>query len=308
MDDNPIFLTILFLPLMMMGGCGGGSSSSSSDAKSADSALILEEPYQEKSGDTFTRSLTTNNNFLTRRPETYHSLFSNSISTVNEIPQKYGYSNAIAGPYLLDTTTSGNDISSLRYSTPAGELIIGDSLTTFTNIEYTTQRGSDAPNNIRIGDTFDSYENTRLFDSSTGEDIGYETFNMGFTVIAQESITTPAGEFNAVRLHLTTEYSSVTDRTISYSGSGQAWYDTNLGLLIKTSHDLEYSGPSLNGTSSSVSELQAYSLSQNRELAKPTLSIQDKGHRQFPVNVSKVFNDLRLAYAHEILESIEQSR
>ena len=280
--------------------CGGGGSSSS--GLDTQEGFVFDEPYSEQAGDTFTRSTNLHASFSTGAPLTLYYEIVSTFSVVNEIPLKYGYSNAIPGPYLLETVMGGDTINGLEYSTLDGETIIDDSIMEFTNIEYVTQSGSETPENIRIGDNFSAYSNARIFDSE-GEDIGYEIVEMNFSVIGEEKITTPAGEFSAIKLSHATENIRSTYDTSNYSSSGYSWYDTSKGLLLKVTTDGDQIFSHNTVTISAISELESYSLIQNRPSKAPDTQLKNVGVGIIPINAKSVFNHLK-AVLHNSQHSI----
>ncbi|OUS24076.1 hypothetical protein A9Q99_26405 [Gammaproteobacteria bacterium 45_16_T64] len=300
MDNQAFFRKVIVLLIIALNGCGGSGSSN----RNLQEGTVLDEPYNERAGDTFTTSITLHTDFSTGEPETWYFENIMTFSTVNEIPLKYGYSNAIGGPYLLETLTGGSTIEGLEYSTLYGQSIIDDSMTEFTSIEYVTQTGSETPENIRIDDDFSAYSNARIFNSETGDDIGYDIIEMNFSVITEEKISMPTGELNAVKLSYTVEYNKVTNYTYNYSGGGYMWYDTSNGFLLKTTSDVDYtSSAGIIGTISSVSELLSYSLANSKPLPVVTNThLENRNMGIITINVNNIFGDLKngLSYSHKL--------
>ena len=281
--------TVILLCLISCGG-GGGSSASNSDIQEE---IVFDEPYSEQVGDTFTRSTNLHVSFSKGDPLTLYNESVSTFSVVNEIPLKYGYSNAIAGPYLLETVMGGGSVSRLEYSTLGGETIIDDFIMYFTNIEYVTQSGSETPENIRVGDNYSSYSNARIFDAE-GEDVGYEIMEIDFSVLNEEKITTPAGEFNAIKLSHTIESTRSAHGTSNYSGYGYSWYDTNKGLLLKVTNDGDQIFSDNSVITSATSELQSYSLVQSRPTRVPGARLENRNKGILPINLKSVFNNLKM--------------
>jgi hypothetical protein len=223
---------ILFV-LILIQGCGGGG-----DSDSANQILVLGEGYDEKPGDVFTTSLTMSITYSNGQTAEVNSVSVETYSQVDEIPLKYNYSNAISGPYLLETTNEDGVLDGLEYMTLSGDSIIDDDLDYYTSAEYTTESGSEEPENIYIGDKFSFYQNSTLFNSQTGIEAGYKIINMEFTVLSEEIITVPAGEFNAAKIgYSISETWSENNIIDTSSGTGYGWFDTTNGYMLKMTAD-----------------------------------------------------------------------
>lgn len=251
----------ILLVLSLTGCLGGGSSSDSSNQE-----IVLGEGYDKKAGDVFTTSLTMDITFSNGQAAEINSISVSTYSQVNEIPSKYNYSNAISGPYLLETTNEDGVLDGLEYMTLSGGSIIDDDLDYYTNVEYTTQSGSDEPENIYIGDKFSFYQSSTLFNSQTGVEAGYKIINMEFSVISEEVVTVPAGVFNAViigyRVFETVSENNIIN-TSSWAGSG--WFDITNGYMLKMTMggDMTLSEHNLTASFSAETILENYFISPN---------------------------------------------
>jgi len=230
------------------------------------SLIALGKGYEKKSGDVFTELRTIKYNFSDGRQAEITFLDVKTYSNVSEIPDKYNYSGDIVSPYLLETSISDNELDNLNYMTLSGDDIIDDDLESYSNIDYATTIGNDEPENIRVGDKFIFSENAKLFDSITGDEIGFEVTNMEFTVASLEKIKVPAGTFDAVKLQFsistTKTLNNITD---SYSGTGYGWFDVDnaYGLKFLADIDMTLSEKGLIATARSESVLQSYFISQS---------------------------------------------
>jgi len=253
--------SLLIILTILVTSCSGGGSDDS-----ANQILVLGEGYDEKAGDIFTTSLTMDITYSNGLTVSISSESVETYSQVDEIPSKYNYSNAISGPYLLETTKEDGVLDGLEYMTLSGDSIIDDDLDYYTNVEYTTESGSEEPENIYIGDKFSFFQNTTLFNSQTGVEAGYKIINMEFTVLSEEVVTVPAGVFNAVKIgYSISETISENNIIDTVSGTGYGWFDTTNGYMLKMTADGDMTLSEHNLTASFISEviLQSYFISPN---------------------------------------------
>lgn len=251
-------VSIPLLFAIVLTGCFG------SGGDSASQILVLGEGYDEKAGDIFTTSLTMSATYSNGQTAEFNSVSVKAYSQVDEIPSKYNYSNAISGPYLLETTNEDGVLDGLEYMTLSGGSIIDDDLDYFTNVEYTSESGSEDPENIYIGDKFSFYKNATLFNSQTGIEAGYKIINMEFTVLSEVIITVPAGEFNAVKIgYSISETRSENNIIDTLSGTGFGWFDTTNGYMLKMTldGDMTLNEYALTASFSSETILQSYFIS-----------------------------------------------
>lgn len=248
----PVLLVLSFT------GCGGSGSDTPSQI------LVLGEGYDEKAGDSFTTSLSMSATYSNGQTAEINSVSVSTYSQVDEIPAKYNYSNAVSGPYLLETTNKDGVLDELEYMTLSGEFIIEDELDYFTNVEYTTESGSDEPENIYIGDKFSFYQNSTMFNSQTGIEAGYKIVNMEFTVLSEEVIAVPSGEFNAAKIgYSISETWSENNIVDTLSATGYGWFDTANGYMLKMTADgdMTLNEHALTATFSSEIILQSFFIS-----------------------------------------------
>lgn len=253
--------SLLIILTILVTSCSGGGSDDS-----ANQILVLGEGYDEKAGDIFTTSLTMDITYSNGLTVSISSESVETYSQVDEIPSKYNYSNAISGPYLLETTKEDGVLDGLEYMTLSGDSIIDDDLDYYTNVEYTTESGSEEPENIYIGDKFSFFQNTTLFNSQTRVEAGYKIINMEFTVLSEEVVTVPAGVFNAVKIgYSISETISENNIIDTVSGTGYGWFDTTNGYMLKMTADGDMTLSEHNLTASFISEviLQSYFISPN---------------------------------------------
>lgn len=219
-------IVLLVIASAALAGCGGSSTS--------DSEIVLGKGYDEKSGDVFTTTSTLNADYSNGQTAEIISIDEYTYTQVTDIPNKYGYSKSNDGPFLLEINRSDGELDGLEYMTISGDYIIDDDLDYFSSVEYTTQSGSEGPENIHIGDRFSRNQNSTLFDSQTGEEAGYYISNIDFVVLKEEKITVPAGTFNAVKISYSISTTkSENDILNTLSGSGYGWFDTTNGFMLK---------------------------------------------------------------------------
>ena len=258
--DRLTKLLLTSLTLLVLSSCGGGGGDS------ANQVLVLGEGYDEKAGDIFTTSLAMDITYSNGQTASINSESVRTYSQVAEIPSKYNYSNAISGPYLLETTNEDGVLDGLEYMTLSGDSIIDDALDYYTSVEYTTESGSEEPENIYIGDKFSFFQNSTLFNSQTGVEAGYKIINMEFTVLSEEVVTVPAGVFNAVKIgYSISETRSENNIIDTLTGTGYGWFDTTNGYMLKMTIDGDMTLNEHDLTALFISEtiLQSYFISPN---------------------------------------------
>jgi hypothetical protein len=250
--------TIIFSLVIVLYGCGGSGSDSASPI------LVLGDTYDEKAGDIFTTTTTMNINYSDGQVANVTSVDVSTYSQVDAIPSNYNYSNAISGPYLLETKHDDGVLDGLEYMTLSGDTIIDDDLEFYRNVEYTTESGVEEPENIYIGDKFSLYRNAILFDTQTNVEAGYEITNMDFTVISQEMVSVPAGTFNAVKISFSsTATVSKNNNVDTVSGTGYGWFDSESGYMLKMTMDADMTLGEQNISASITAEtvLESYFIS-----------------------------------------------
>jgi hypothetical protein len=287
--------SILFVILgatSLLAGCGGGGGSDNQGAE-----LVLGDGYDEKAGDVFTTSFTLDATFSNGQSGRNSFTAVKTYSQVSIIPSKYGYSLSKNGPFLLETTDEDGVLDGLEYMTESGRFIIDDDLDYFTSVEYTTESGSEEPENIYIGDKFSFIQNSTLFDSQSGVDAGYEITNIDFSVLREEQVTVPAGSFNAVKIGYSIS-STISKNNIvdTVSGTGSGWFDTTNGFMLKLiieDGNMTLSEQNVTASFSAETILQSYSISQNKPSkislgtsASKTLSLID-------INPLLIFHNLK---------------
>lgn len=281
------YLIVVFSGLFLV-GCG-----SSSDEKE----LLLTDPYQEKSGDAFTSTTIMDFEYSTGVRRQVVNIDVDTYSIVDEIPQKYGYSGALSGPYLLETNHENDELDSLRYMTLDGEWIIDDDLDSFTSIETTSRTGSDDPENIYIGDEFSARNSSILYSSDTGLEIGSEVLELDFVILNEEVVTVPAGTFTAIKIDYSTNFSSIENSVVATQvADGHMWVDERSGILVKmvmTNGVVTISDPSINATFELDFVLDSYTLSENEpEVRKRTRSMSELSNG-FDIDVNGLVNQLK---------------
>lgn len=250
------FVTILSLTVIgCSSGGGGGESSSVSGCSSPDVTSYFDTPGDILSyRDTFDATYS-NGSRATAVFEIKHN-----YGEVSSIPAKYSYSGDIAGPYTLNVKTEDCEIDGFVYESSLGDDIIDDDLTTFKTIDAQTKTGSSEPADIAsiaLGDEYTFSEDSALFDSGSGLQVGNEVSNGTLVVLSFEEVTVPAGTYNAVKISFNSSGSTTLDGiTDTANATGFGWFSVDQGLLLKLDLTLDLtlteSGLTANATSERV--------------------------------------------------------
>lgn len=105
-----------------------------------------------------------------------------------------------------------------------------------------------------------------MFNSQSGVEAGYEIINMELSVLSEEQITIPAGNFNAVKIEYSaTETISKNNTIDTLSGTGYGWFDTTNGNMLKMTldGDMTLSKYDLTASFLSIIMLEDYFISSN---------------------------------------------
>jgi len=227
-----MLIILLILILASIAACGGNGS----DEAPTDDIFIT--AYQERPGDVFEYQSSMEFIYSDGKTASVTQKETQSFSQVDSIPEKYGYSGDLGGPYILSTTTVDGELDGYEYISADGTEIVDDDLDTFTRVDAQTISGSDEPEDVSLGDTFTFREESTLFDSDTAEEVGARIIEGTFTVAEEETVTVPAGTFHCLRIDLGLEI-SITERGITDTMTtvGSGWFDVENGF-----------GPKLTGT------------------------------------------------------------
>jgi len=255
---------LVLVIIILLHSCGGSSGDNDPLFTSGNGEKVGEE-YDEKPGDEFTYIVTTDFEFSTGLSTKNSYVDVSTYSQLAEIPSKYNYSGSVSGPYLLETQVSDGELDRLVYNTLTGQELVNDSLDIYTSTDYSTRSGDEEEKEFRIDDHLSFTVNNTLFDSSTGEEIGYEITEEVFDVLLVETITIPAGTFEAVKIKgKITETRSESGVEDVFTADGYLWYDINSGFDLKTeatgSGSLNILSKGLTATISINAELQSFSL------------------------------------------------
>ncbi len=295
MINKQIHLSVLFS--IILSGCGG-----SSDTSEQGTEIVLGDGYDEKPGDVFTTSSTVNAVYSNGQTAEIISTDVKTYTQVNEIPAKYGYSNSISGPYLLETTQEDGVLDGLEYMTQSGDFIIDDDLDYFSSIEFTTQSGSEEPENIHIGDQFSFIQNSTLFDSHSGVEAGFEITNIDFSVLKQEQVAVSAGSFNAVKISYSISSTKSENNIVdTSSGTGHGWFDTTNGFMLKlviNDGNMTLNEHNLTASFSAETVLQGYSISQNRSRKNSQINPVNKVSLFIGVKPYFIFQNLKYRFQY----------
>lgn len=270
--------TILGLTLI---GCSSGSGDGASVISSVSSCSKPDlSSYFDNPGETINYRDNFEATYSDGRGASGTSAITHNYGEVSSIPTKYSYSGDITGPYLLNVKTEDCVIDGFIYESSQGDEIVDDDLTTFTRIDAQTKTGSDEPTdiaNIAVNDTFAFSEDSTLFDSATGLQVGNTVITGTLVVNAFEEVIVPAGTYNAVKVAIQMNSSntidSVTDTAIA---TGFGWFsvDQDLPLKLDLTLSLTISELGLTANATTGRVLTGYSPASNNtaQLAVSTTS------------------------------------
>ncbi len=289
----------IFLPIILfeLSGCGSDSSGSTADLNS-ESETYLSEYYIESEGDRLITEETLSGNYsngesldlVTERVMTYLQ--------VDTIPEKYGYTGAIEGPYIQETTTKNNVLDSYEYSSLEGKQIIDDDFEFFESVDFTISQGNAEVEEVKLGESYSYSKNATLFYSNSGFEAGYSTIQMIISISDLESIEVPAGEFSSVKISYTAIFENKEGNRTSYSDVfGDLWFDVDKGHVLKTtvSGDLSFSWTAVTAEMSAVTILKSLVVADD--------GVEERRGRKLKIGTSVAIPDLSLI-ASEVINAI----
>ncbi len=257
----------IFLPvvLFVMSGCGSDSSDLPADLD-GENEIYLSGYYVEGEGDRLVTE------------ETLSAVYSNGESLdlvtervmtylqVDTIPEKYGYSGVIEGPYILETTTINDVLDSYEYSSLESKQIIDDDFEFFESVDFTISQGSNEVEDVKLGESYSYSKNATLFYSDSGIEAGSSVIQMIISISNLENIEVPAGNFNSVKISYTAVFENTTETRTSHSDVfGDLWIDVDKGHLLKAtvSGDLSFSWTEVTAEMSAVTILKSLDIASN---------------------------------------------
>ncbi len=195
---------------------------------------LLSDIYYEQPGDVFSWSSSVVLAYANGSTESIATVNTNQYSQVDVIPATYAYSNSVNGPYLFTAKSKDGVDAGVIYANHLNVPIIEDDLTHFTNSDHLSYEGTAKPREVSLGDTFRYDENAVLFATQNGRDVGQRSTALSMMIADTESVMTPAGTFNAVRiafdLTITTSVNGVDETD---SSSGDMWLERDNGVLLR---------------------------------------------------------------------------
>jgi len=195
---------------------------------------LLSDPYYEKPGDIFTWESNVTLHYSNSFTDTTTMVKTSHYSQTDEIPQKYNYSNETKPPYLKVSETEDNIEQRIIYADRFNIPIIDDDLEHFTSSDFTSYEGIAKPRDANPGDTFNYWENSDLFDSVNGLQVGYRTTELALALQEPVTLEVPAGTYQAVpvtmTLNITTEIDGILDTD---SSTGTLWLEQDNGVLLR---------------------------------------------------------------------------
>ncbi len=238
MKFSPIALSIV---LLLLSACG--SDSSQNINKYANDQMIVIS--------TGTVSLSTGES------DSYEKEKVKTYLEVESIPDKYNYSGDIEGPFKLEITTEDGVIEGHEYSSSAGVEIIDDDFEAFESIDFTIKQGSDTPDDIQFGESYNYYSSATLFDSTSGQELGFKTVEMTMVFDSFESITVLAGTFDTVKVdfEMVYEVDNGAEQLLA-NMSGSMWFDTNHGYSLKSTTEGTFNYPNLSVLADTISSTE----------------------------------------------------
>ena len=245
--------------------------------------ITLVNNYQEKEGDSFTYNVIRLYNYSDGRNKQVKVNETQDYTKVDEIPEKYSYSNDIASPYLLETIKYNGKIAGYIYTSNSGETIISDDLSEYSSIDARTE------NYDKKGNSYKYSAEETLFDSLSGEEVAYSKLNMTCKAISREDITMLSKTFSTVKTicDYQWEYFKNNEHN-TMVGKLRTWKEINNGILIKSTFDGQIT---LNENDtvnfSKIITLENYNISKNAN-QKTT-----KRNTLFRINKNKIFNSIQ---------------
>ena len=253
--------------LMVLIGCIAITSCSSSSDNNAGGSGI--SSYFAQSGDVITFNDHFNATYSNGQHASQDSVTKEYYGQVNSIPSKYAYTGDITSPYQLCITTDDDQIDGFEYSSMQDDVIVDDDMETFKRIDAQTKTGSTEPENVdvvNVGDMFTYYENSTLFDSTSAQETGNTVQSGTFTVVSQETMSVPAGTYDAFKIDFTMNITTtLPDNSSTSDFTGSAWFDTANGLPLKLvgTVNMTFNETGITATGESQRVLASYQSSAN---------------------------------------------
>ncbi len=201
-------------------------------------AALLAETYVEKPGDSFSWSTTLQSAVAGGSPATTVSTLTLDYAQADAIPSKYAYSGRIAGPYLVaQRSLDASPLGAVYMDANAGT-IIDDDLSYYISSDYLSYQGVARPRNASLGDNYHYGETATLFDSLTGNEVGQRKTELHLHVLDGDSLTVPAGNYNALRIAMeTTIVTQINGDTVTETATGYLWLEQDQGVLLRRTID-----------------------------------------------------------------------
>ncbi len=222
-------ILVISLSLCSCGG-GGGSGGDGSDAPDTidSQAYFLREPSDTYTFHETVEVLAGSQKATDERTKVF------SYEHVDEIPAEYGDFSAYPGPFRKETVSVDGSISLVTYTDVSGRVMVSDDMTAFSRIMDSTSTGDDITR-VVLGRTYRTTSSERLFDSSTGEEMGWSDTSSTFTPVAIENVTVAGRTRRALKASIS--------YTVGVSGgtqasttryTGEQWFCEGLGLVRGT--------------------------------------------------------------------------
>ena len=239
------WLTIILASMALMACSSGGDETvnTNTSCSSPDVSSYFETPGEKLSyAYHLVATYTKGQNPSQEVTKSLDSVSTENYGVTSTIPAKYAYSGAIAGPYTLNVQTKDCALDGFDYESSQGDNIIEDDLTTFKSGDAQTTTGTDEPKdlaNVVVGDQFSYSEDSTLFDSTTGQQVGKEVITLTLVVLSFEEITLPAGTYNAVKFDSDFKSSkTIGNITDTADVTGLVWVDVSQEFPLKLESSL----------------------------------------------------------------------
>jgi hypothetical protein len=233
MKKRIFLLSTLIGIVLMTCGCGGGGGGGGT--KVTENDILYSTDYTNRDiNKVYTFNETVLDTTDGKNSTTTHTL-TYRYAQETEIPDKYGYSGTIAGPYSVEIiNVDGEDLISTYIS--SNSIIISDDSTFFTSIDDSSSTGT-IPPDWTVGTVYSKSSTEDLFYTPTGVNVGTKETEYTLKALGKENITVAAGTFEAIK----TEESSIITITTSSStevihSTWSFWYGKGCGIVKKVTN------------------------------------------------------------------------
>ncbi|HVN72276.1 MAG TPA: hypothetical protein VMU10_09690, partial [Desulfomonilia bacterium] len=227
------------LILFACGGGGGGGGGGGTNDTTPQTVYSLDYTDRDATK-VYTFEETTD---VTGNPTPNTSTLTYSYNTAQTIDSKYEYKGTVAGPFLVESVYANGTLSAITYSS-FGTPIIYDDTSSFINYDsQTTSTSGSLPPDWTIGTEY-TYSiladllNSDLSKGTIGVKIGTKDTESTLKALSMESITVPAGTYQAIKTYETQVYTITTSSgTTTIDSTITSWYGNKKAGLVKSITD-----------------------------------------------------------------------